>query len=81
MRSLFSNGSVLAKLLIGLNTGSPNDLVVGDQCKMIDVKERPLDGPEDGLVEVLFCRKSSAMSGFVPARPKLFQKHLFKKML
>ena len=65
MRSLFSNGSVpLKKLLIDLNVGLANDFVVGDRWKMTDVKKRPLDGPKEGLVELLFLRKTSNMSGF-----------------
>ena len=32
---------------------------------MTDVKERPLDGPKEDLVDLLFCRKTSDMSGFV----------------
>ena len=66
MRLLFSNGGVLAKkLLIDLDIGFSNDLVVGDRWKRTDVKERPLDGPKEGLVELLFCRKTGDMSGFV----------------
>ena len=66
MRSFFSNGNVLMKkLLIDLNVGLSNDLVVGDRWKMTDVKERPLDDPKEGLAELLFCRKASDMSGFV----------------
>ena len=64
MRSLFSNGCVLAKkLLLDLHVGLSNDFVVGDRWKMTDVKERPLDGPKEGLVEVLF-RKASYMIEF-----------------
>ena len=66
MRSLFSNGSVLAtKLLMDLHIGLHNDFDVGDRWKRTDVKERPLDGPEEVLVEFLFCKKASNMSGFV----------------
>ena len=61
MRSLFSNGSVpLKKLLIDLNAGPSNDFVVGDRWKMTDVKKRP----KEGLVELLFLRKTSNVSGF-----------------
>ena len=66
MRSLFSNGRVLLKkLLVDLDVGLSNDFVVGDRWKMIDVKERPLDGPKKGLVELLFLRKTGDMSGLV----------------
>ena len=66
MRSLFSNGCVLLKkLLVDLNVGLSNDFVVGDRWKMTDVKERPLDGPKEGLVELLLCRQSGDMSCFV----------------
>ena len=62
MRSLFSNGRVLLKkLLVDLHIGLSNDFVLGDRWKMIDVKERPLDGPKEGLVELLFCRKMCDM--------------------
>ena len=65
MRSLFSEGCILMKrLLIDLHVGLSNDFVVGDRWKMTDVKERPLDGPEEGLVELLFCKKAGHMSGF-----------------
>ena len=37
--------------------GLSNDLVFGDRWKMADVKKRPLDGPMEGLIEMLFCRK------------------------
>ena len=66
MRSLFSKGCVLLKkLLVDLHVGLANDFVVGDRWKMTDVKERPLDAPKEGLVELLFCRKTSDMSSFV----------------
>ena len=66
MRSLFSNGRVLLKkLLVDLHVGLSNDFVVGDRWKMTDVKERPLDGPKEGLVELLFFRKTSDMSSLV----------------
>ena len=66
MRSLFSNGCVLLKkLLVDLDVGLSNGFVVGDRWKMTDVKERPLDGPKEGLVELLFYRKASDMSSFV----------------
>ena len=66
IRSLFSNGQVLLKkFLIDLNVGLPNDFIVGDRWKMTDVKERPLDGPKKGLVELLFLRKTSDMSCLV----------------
>ena len=43
VRSLFSDGCVLTKkLLIDLNNGLSNDLVVGDRWKMTDVNEQPL---------------------------------------
>ena len=71
MRSLFSNGHVLLeKLLVDLNVGLPNDFVVGDRWKMTDVKERPLDGPKKGLVELLFFRKASSMSCLVDVVPR-----------
>ena len=57
MRSLFSKRCVLTKkLLIDLHVGLSNDFVVGDRWKMTDVKERPLNGPKQSLVELLFCR-------------------------
>ena len=63
---MFSKRRVLLKqLLIDLHVGLSNDFVVGDRWKMTDVKERPLDGPKEGLVELLFFRKTSDMSGFV----------------
>ena len=66
MGSLFSNGRVLLKkLLVDLDVGLSNDFVVGDRWEMIDVKERPLDGPKKGLVELLFLRKTSDMSCLV----------------
>ena len=66
MRSLFLDGCALAKkLLIDLHVGLSNDFAVGDRWKMTDVKGRPLDCPEEGLVELLFCRKTSDMSSFV----------------
>ena len=55
----------MKKLLVDLNVGLSNDFVVGDRWKMIDVKERPLDGPKKGLVELLFLRKMGDVSGFV----------------
>ena len=52
MGSLFSNGCVLLKkLLVDLHIGLSNDCVVGDRWKMTDVRERPLDGQKEGLVE------------------------------
>ena len=66
MRSLFSKGRVLLEqLLVDLYVGLSNNFVVGDRWKMADVKERPLDGPKVGLVELLFFRKTSDMPGFV----------------
>ena len=66
MRSLFSKRCVLSKqLLIDLHVGLSNDFVVGDRWKMTDVKERPLDGPKEGLVELLLFRQSGDMSCFV----------------
>ena len=63
MRSLFSKRRVFLKqLLVDLHVGLSNDFVVGDQWKMIDVKERPLDGPKEDLVELLFFRKTSDMA-------------------
>ena len=62
MRSLFSNRcALLKKLLVDLHVGLSNDFLVGDRWKMTDVKERPLDGPKEGLVELLFCRKTCDM--------------------
>ena len=62
MRSLFSNGCVLLeKLLVDLHVGLSNDFVVGDRWKMTDVKERPLDGPKESLVELLFCREEGEL--------------------
>ena len=55
----------MKKLLIDPHVGLPNDFIVGDRWTQTDVKERPLDGPEECLVELLFCRKASSMSGFV----------------
>ena len=66
MRPSFSERCVLLKqLLVDLHVGLANDLVVGDRWKMTDVKERPLDGPKEGLVELLFGRKTSDMLSFV----------------
>ena len=55
----------VGEVLIDLHVGLSNDFVVGDRWKMTDVKERPLDVPKKGLVELLFCRKTSDMSGLV----------------
>ena len=55
----------MKKLLVDLHVGLSNDFVVGDRWKMTDVKERPLDGPKEGLVELLFFRKTSDMSSLV----------------
>ena len=66
MRSLFSNRCVLLKeLLVDLDVRLSNDFVVGDRWEMTDIKERPLDGPKKGLVELLFLRKTGDMSGLV----------------
>ena len=68
MRSLFlKRCALLKKLLVDLHVGLSNDFVVGDRWKMTDVKKRPLDGPKEGLVELLFFRKTSDMSSFVDA--------------
>ena len=56
---------MLKKLLVDLAVGLSNDFVVGDRWKMTDVKERPPDGPKEGLVEFLFFRKTSDMSSLV----------------
>ena len=48
-----------------LHVGLSNDFVVGDRWKMTDVKKRPLDGPKEGQVELLFFRKTSDMSSLV----------------
>ena len=56
---------LLKRLLIDLDVGLSNDLIVGDRWKMTDVKERPLDGPKKGLVELLLLQKTGDMSGLV----------------
>ena len=58
MGSLFSKGCVLLKkLLVDLHAGLSNDFRVGDRWKMTDVKERPLDGPKEGLVELFVLQE------------------------
>ena len=57
----------MKKLLVHLHVGLANDFVVSDRWKMIDVKERQLDGPKEGLVELLFFRKMSDMSSLADA--------------
>ena len=60
---MFSKRCVFLKqLLVDLHVGLTNDFIVGDRWKMTDVKERPLDGPKEGLVELLLFRKTSDMS-------------------
>ena len=48
-----------------LYVGLSDDFDVGHRGQMTDFEERPIDGPEEGLVELLFVGEGSNVPGLV----------------